>query len=296
MSAPSRSSLKRGLGYGLFALFSFLLSLYWTFDYSLLIPRLTQILHEITGAEVRMEELAAYRVSGVKILRLTLTSPQTTPGSTIENSLTIDQLTLRLNLLPLLLSRHTIWFSAHMAGGGIEGVVSRKGLQARLEMKLRGLILDRISLGPWLGQGAIKLGGKLDGQAQVETPDLLNPAKWAGEMAFQLGAGKIYPFKAQGVPVEQINYTKGDFKLKLKDGSANLETFRLLGSDLPLEVKGSVSLRTPLNQSYLDISGTVEASPDYKKKMPLIASLLPPEKKFTYQGSLAALTALLHSH
>ena len=296
MSESTRPAWQRGLGYGLFALVSFLVSLYWTFDYSLLIPRLSQFLHQATGADVRIEELAGYRLSGVKIAGLTLAAPGLSQGGTAENSLTIDQITLRLKLLPLLLGRQTVAFSARLAGGGIEGLLSKRGQQARIALQVKGLVLDRIGLAPWLGKGAIKFGGKLDGKADLLAAELANPAKWAGEMALQWDAGKIYPFKAQGVPVEQVNYTKGDFKLKIKDGSATLETFRLLGPDLPIEVKGSVSLRAPLSQSYLDLAGTVDASPDYKKKMPLVAGLLPPEKKFTYQGSLSALTALLQSH
>lgn len=296
MSAPSRPVWQRALGYGLFALASFLVSLYWTFDYSLLIPRVSKELHDRTGADVRIEELSGYRLSGVNIAGLTLTAPGTSAGGTAENSLTVDKLTLRIELLPLLLGRRTVSVSARLAGGGIEGAVSQKGPQAKMDLQVKGLVLDRLSLGPWLGPGAIKLGGKLDGQAELLAAELSNPAKWAGEMEFQLGAGKIYPFKAQGVPVEQINYSRGDLKLKIKDGSANLETLKLLSPDLPLDVKGSLSLRAPFNQSYLDIAGTVEASPDYQKKVPLVAGLLPPEKKFTYQGSLASLTGFLKSH
>lgn len=296
MSTPSRSLLRRGLGYGLFALLSFLVSLYWTFDYSLLIPRFSQLLRQATGSEVRIEELSGYHLSGVRIAGLTLTPPGLSAGSTAENSLTIDQMTLRVRLLPLLIGRQNVSFSARLAGGGIEGRVWKKGTEAKMNVQVKGLLLDRIGLDPWLGPGAIRLGGKLEGRADLAAQDLSNPAKWAGEIELQLGSGKVYPFKVQGVPVEEIAYSRGELKLKIKDGSANLETLKLLGPDLPLDIKGSVSLRAPLYQSYLDIAGTVEASADYKKKMPLLADLLPPEKKFTYQGSLAALMGALKSY
>jgi type II secretion system protein N len=296
MSAPVRSGWRRGLGYGLFALAAFLLSLYWTFDYSLLIPRFSQLLHQATGSDARIAELSGYHLSGVKIAGLILTAPGLAAGGTAENSLTIDQMTLRVKLLPLLIGRQTVSFTARLAGGGIEGVISRKGQQAKMDFQVKGLILDRVPLSPWLGPGAVRLGGKLFGKADLTAQELANPAKWAGEMEFQLGPGKVYPFKAQGVPVEEISYTRGDLKLKIKDGAANLETLKLLGPDLPLDVKGSISLRAPLSQSYLDITGTVEASADYKKKIPLLTGLLPPEKKFTYQGSLAGLTNVIKSH
>ena len=162
-----------------------------------------------------------------------------------------------------------------------------------MALQVKGLILDRLSLSPLLGPGAIRLGGKLEGKAELAAEKLSNPAGWKGELEFRLGSGKIYPFQAQGIQVEEINYTRGDLKVKIQEGAATLENLKLEGPDLPLEAKGNISLRQPLSASVMDIAGTVEASPNYKQKMPMLNGLLPPEKKFTYQGTIGNLAALL---
>ena len=295
MAAPARFRLRVALGYLSFALASFGLSLYLTFDYSLLIPRLSRALSQATGSEVSIANLEGYRLSGFRIRDLKLASPGPAPEGAAKSALTVDQLTLRLQLLPLLLGQRALTFSARLAGGALQGSLSQKGQQGRIALQIQGLTLDRISLEPWLGPGSLRLGGKLDGQVDLTSEELANPAKWAGKIEMTWGAGKIYPFKAKGVPIEELNYRTGNLKLNVKEGTAQLETLKLEGPDLPISVRGNLSLRAPFAQSILDISGTVEASPAYKEKMPLLNGLLPPEQKFTYTGTVENLASLVRT-
>lgn len=294
MTTSVRSRLRPVLGYSLFALVSFVLSLYLTFDYSLLIPHLVQALEKSFGGQVSVGHIEGYRLSGFRIQEIKFAAPATEPGAA-PAALTVDQLNFRLQLLPLLWGKRALTFSARLAGGALQGFLARKNRHGQMEMQIQGLVLDRISLAPWLGPDSLRLGGKLDGKLNLTAEDIKNPTKWNGGIQLSWSAGKIYPFKARGVPIEEINYRTGELKLAIKDGSGQLESLKLEGPDLPIALRGALSLRAPLAQSILDLSGTVEATSAYKQKMPLLNGLLPPEQKFTYTGTVDNLAGLLRS-
>ena len=138
MSLPARTAVRQALGYGAFALFSFLFSLYWTFDYSLLIPRISQAIQQATGSEVRIEELEGYRLSGVRMAGITLSRPSLRAGATAESSLTVEQMTLRLNLVPLLWGRRSLSLTAGWPGAGSRASFRARASRRRWPCKSKG--------------------------------------------------------------------------------------------------------------------------------------------------------------
>jgi type II secretion system protein N len=279
-------------GYSAFAVFSLLLSLYLTFDYDQLKPLIKNQVGNLTRASVDIGSISSYRLSGVTIKNLKLQFPA--PASKGENSssspssLTLESIRIRLKILPLLIGRKSLSFAALLAGGKMKGNFSQKKKSLRIHADLENLTLDRIPLTSLTDQN-FRLGGKLKGQLNLVIPDTQDPSLWKGDMDVALSSGKAYPFLYNGIEVPEISFSSGQLQIKLRQGKADINPLKLESPDLPIDLKASVDLRIPLNQSFVDLSGTIKPGTELQKQVPFITTAFSPDRPFSYKGNIEAL-------
>lgn len=282
----------RAAGYLAFAVFAFLLSLYLTFDYSKLKPIIKSRLEEATGARVEIGSLSSYRISGIDIknLKMKFSREEAKEGEQPQGpaTLTIENLKLRLKLLPLVLGRRSISFDVLAAGGRLEGGFSSNKTGVRLNARLSNLTLDRVPLDPLVREG-FRLGGKMDGRIDLDVPDTNDPTGWGGELDIELKAAKIFPFTYMGVDIPEIPFSAGKVLVKIDQGKADIDPVKLDSKDLPVDLKGTLELRNPWPKSFMNIEGTIKPGSDFQKSVPFITSAFSPTQPFTYKGNLDAL-------
>ncbi len=106
-----------GAGYGLFFVLAFGFSFYLTFD-PMQVKGWLESNAQKSGISLNISQLDKYWLSGVQARSVTVTTRNRT-------TFKIDQLRVRLALLPLLIGRKKLAFQANLYGGKISGSIQQ---------------------------------------------------------------------------------------------------------------------------------------------------------------------------
>ncbi len=266
-------------GYLAFFLFSFLFSLYLTFD-PRPIKNLAQNYLKNKGYQIEIGQISKYRLSGVRAQKIILAKENS------SGKLQIDQLKARLSIIPLLAGNSRIKFQALLYGGKIEGRVEKSRKKINSTLKIKNIDLAKLSS---VSSGGFQIKSRLSGQSKLNLANLNNPRAWEGEIDFQLGAGEISTFEYQGMEIPGIKISQGRLALEIKQGRAEIKTLELLSPDFPFQLQGEIELRVPLEKSLITLKGKLSPQEQYLEKFPLLTSLLSPDKTFSYKGTISGI-------
>jgi type II secretion system protein N len=224
---------KPRLLYGAFAAAAFLLSLRWTFPSEAMKERL--ILEAgARGWQIEVQEVHAGGLLGFSAEGVVLEdrSGLKTP---------IDDVTVSLRLLPLLVGKRTVGFDARVYDGRIAGDADLGGDVRRVAVEITGLELGRaLTLRKASG---MDLEGKLNGSA-----DLLVPAAASQQPTGRIdlavsgagiGGGQLpIPGMATGITLPKIALGAVSAAVKLEGGKAIVEKLEARGGDAELTGDG----------------------------------------------------------
>jgi type II secretion system protein N len=275
-----RKYILSAIGYSAFFVFSFLLSFYWTFDANHVVkPRLIDEARK-QGFELDISDLDKYRLSGVEARNVTVQS------SFFSTPFKIDELKARLSLLPLILGRKSVAFSAKLYDGTLTGrwVESKKNRQVNVEAK--NVDLSRIQPGK---VGSLWVMAKLSGKADLNLSPKTDPKKWKGQIKAGAGSGKFTAFTYHGFQVPEIKLNSMDLDVSLLSGKADIRNLELKSPDLPCDGRGTVDLATPFKSSQIQLTAKINPSAEFMAKVPALQALLPADKNVTYNGNLGAI-------
>ncbi len=287
----------RFLAYPAFYLLALALATYVTFPYDRLKERLIAEYHASqkpgkgSGARLEIDSLAPSWFTGVEVRGLRLVYPADDKSKADkpddakaddakpELTVSIERVSARLKLLPLLLLRARISLEVEAFGGTLTGDVPIGTSSGPVDLTLSGIELANVGLiEKELG---LPLSGQLSGTIQL-APTANNFAKAEGSVALavsDLGAGrkgKIFVPLPGGKELEFPAVKAGDltFAATAAAGVLTIDTFSAAGRDVELAGDGKITVREPANDSVLDVLLRFKFTDAYRTSNDVMKSLL----------------------
>lgn len=261
-------------GYVAYFLFCFVTFSYLTFPYDRLEEFAQQQLAANAGGKggqqaVKLEigSISPYWPPGLTLHDVAVEQPN--EGGTSKVGLTLDALTARLRVLPLLVGKRSIGFSAEQGVGSLSGSVSASETRNEIDVEFEAMDAEALGL-PGLLQLPIK--GQLDGSIALALSAI--PTESDGDIALtiqnlQLGDGKAkvpVPGMRDGITVERINAGTLTMNLEVRQGVIEIKTLTTDGPDLKLTGSGNIKLAEDMGRSRLDLLLELNFSEAYKAR------------------------------
>jgi type II secretion system protein N len=295
-----KKHLALAAGYSAFFVCFFFFSFYLSFNPDFLAGPLAKALQSSWGPlkdkKITIDQVARHRLFGLDLRGIKIASSAGPGPEATAPTFVIERCILhpRVLSLPGLFSAlkeqrppaiNLSSFSLHLADGRIKGALRTSPRVFFLEADIKdALHLDKLRL-PSARFKDTKLDGILDGTMTFDYRDLKDPATWKGELKLELDKLGLKNLSL----LEDLEMDKGTLIAKIKGAKIIIETLKLQGDDLPMNLQGTIELRNPFPQSFLEIKGPLEQGEDFKAKNALAASFLPNNRNFTYNGTIDAL-------
>lgn len=297
MKTRLRTILK-WIAYPLFYLFCLALFGYLTFPFDRLKDRLiAEFDHAQTkrgqssGQKLEIDELTSYWFTGVEATGVRLIIPPDESAgrpSGLEAALgksaaaeppkdaviAIDEAQARIQILPLLIGRVKVNFTATAFGGEVEGTIPVGASSGPVQVEAEGIDLSLIE--PLAAMIGLPIKGTAQGKLDLTASEgKFNKANGTMELTLtgvSIGDGKT-KFKGQLAPPEA---KLGDVSLTAEATSGVLKITKLTatGPDIELVGDGKVSVREPWNDSTSDMYLRFKFSDAYRDKNDDTRSLL----------------------
>ena len=221
------------VAYGTFAVLAFVLSLRLTFPSEAVKERLIMEAGH-RGWQIDVEEVSAGGLVGVRALGLKL---ETASGLAIP----IDDLTVSVRLLPLLVGRRSLSFDASLYDGRVRGTADLSGDARNVVLDVSGVDLARAL--PLRKASGLELLGKLTGKADVSFP-AAQDQRPTGRVDLAVAEAGIasgqlpVPGMATGLSLPRVSLGQVVAALKLADGKATFEKLEATGGDADVRTDG----------------------------------------------------------
>ena len=298
-----RRHLALGGGYVIFFAVVFTLTFYLSFDPSMFAPSIIRHLKAgspwLKDREVKIGEISLYHLTGITFKDITISGAA--HGDTSQPPITIRRLTLapRLRSLPRTLAAvragkpPPISLSAYIleiADGRIKGSLT----SAPDKFHFEALIKDPIQLAklsvPSDKLGKTRLAGALTGEINLDFKDPKDPATGRGDIKLEIDKPEVKALTYATLPIfDDLVMDKATLVLKLDGGKVTIDTLKLQGKDLPLNLQGTIVLNQHLGQSAADVKGTVLLGEAFKARNPIAASYMKDNNNYVYTGPLSGM-------
>jgi len=282
----TKNKLLRILGYVAFGGMSLLFFFYVTFPAEAVGQRLAHEIEKLSGGKVSVtfDEVSLYRFSGISAEGVKL---KTIPDQGEPLEIEVDEMWLRLQLLPLVLLDISLSGGIGLGDGTIEAVVAKTGEGIEFEAEIDDLdfasppLLSKMAGLPVGG----KLAGKLDGVIGMapqrlpggkKGPDQIAPEKSEGKASLTLHGLSLGPGTVQGFTIPApISFGQLDMAFDMRRGRARMASFQQKGGQVALDVSGSTNLRRTVRSSTIDTCVKLKfTDDDYLKAHPKINTAL----------------------
>lgn len=268
----NRSKLLRMAGYGAFANLSLLIGIYLTFPSAAVGQRIAYELQRASGGKISatIGEVSLYRLTGIEARDVRLRLHSSDPPIPIV----LEEVTARLQLLPLLWLQPTISTTITAGGSEIEAEVSPNDSAFGVVAEIDKLNFQKIPL--LTGLAGFPVNGVASGKADVVWAR--DPRVSKGDVTLTLQGLSIGP----GEPVpgfslpNPINLGQLDLALSLDSGQLVLKEFEQSGA-VDLEVKSftaDATLRPTMRTSSYNTCIQVKPEADFLEKNPKLATAL----------------------
>jgi type II secretion system protein N len=260
--------------YPVFYLVCFALFGYLTFPFDSLRDRVVVAFAEDQrksggDSQLEIDRLSSYWFSGaeahgVRIISAPSVKPDGTKGPPSEFA--VDRVAARVALLPLLIGRVTIHFSADLLGGTLSGSTRKSGDDRSLSLELSDLSVGEI--GPLVEVIGLPLTGRLGGTVDLTLPEgKMAKATGSIELTLQdlsVGDGKSKIKDTIALPRMVV----GDLELAcdIAEGRVTITKLAAAGNDLDFNADGKITLREKLAESQADLYLRFRFSDKYKSK------------------------------
>jgi type II secretion system protein N len=260
--------------YPAFYFFCFALFAYLTFPFERLRDRIEVAFAEDqrkSGGDMRLQidHISSYWFSGIEARGVRVISPPSVkpdgtkkPPSAIE----LEEVTARVAMLPLLIGRVTINFSAKLLGGTIDGSTRKKGEERSLELDVEQLAIGRFD--PLVQLVGLPMDGTASGNIDLTLAEG-KVSKSAGSVKlvvadFAVGDGKAKIRDTIALPKVVVGELEIDFEIEA--GKLKINKLGAAGKDLDFSADGKVTLRDVLAESQADVYLKFRFSDKYKAK------------------------------
>jgi type II secretion system protein N len=185
----------------------------------------------------------------------------------------------------------SVFVSALLYGGNVDGSWATSNGMQRATLELHGLDIGRYRfLTMALGEGQI--AGQLSGAVSAEMRrGNVREGQIAGEI--ELANGQMAGVTINGLVVPEVNFDTIAAKFAVNGGHIDIEEFHADGRELRASGSGQITLRTPLNDSVLNLKATVQPGPEPSDSVKGLLMLIPrpknakPDAPMTITGTLA---------
>jgi len=248
------------------------------------------------GQRLEIDELDSYWFTGVEMtgIRLYLPPDDSSGGATAaasfgafgagasggdkptakESVIEIDDAVARVQILPLLIGRVRVKFTAHAFGGEVNGTVPVGGTNGPVEVELENVDLGQVAmLKDMIG---VPLKGIANGVLALEAADG-KFSKANGKLELTVAGVSVGDGKSKIKGMIALPEAKlGDLVMtaEAKDGILKVSKLEGNGSDLELAGDGKVNVREPWNSSNADLYVRFKFTDAYRNKSDLTKSLL----------------------
>ncbi len=285
MSPTARHRLLVWVGYPAFAVFAFLLSVYWTFPYDRVRDYVVQEVEQPvgpggtrhdSGMRLQIDELSPSFLTGVVLEGVRFTKlPTPTPGSTGDEKpivVQVERLSARISLLALLRGTKAVSFDAELGGGEIEGEFALSEDETHLEATVDAVELRQLGVISALVGLPVSgvLGGTVDLTIGKETAatkggiDLSITGLVVGDGRAKL---KLEGMGPEGLSVGRIEAGKLVIKATVEAGVAKFTQLGTTGGrDLTVRGTGQLRLVQPARLSRLELLVNVKFADAFKTR------------------------------
>jgi type II secretion system protein N len=266
------------VGYPILYVFCLILFCSWTFPYGKLKNRISGSFNAQQRAagshdELEIDDMGSSFITGVKMKGVRLTGGASDPGKTPSET-RIDEVTVRISLLSLLIGNHDTTFYAKAFGGTVDGTFDdhgqkEKGLSATLDA------IDASQLTPLVELVGLPLEGTLSGKIKINMPE--GKASQAnGSVSLEtdglaVGDGKAKLKGALALP--RINVGTLSLVGEVKDGVLKVTKFGATGKDVEVQGDGRIQLREQTMESNCDLNIRFKINDAYRSKSDMTKAL-----------------------
>ncbi|MBT6431999.1 MAG: type II secretion system protein GspN [Deltaproteobacteria bacterium] len=271
----AKQKLLRGLGYCSFTFSCLVMSIYLTFPGDVLGQRLAhEIALESKGkVQIQMDDVSLYGLTGVSAEGVTLRYDS---GDGVPHRLQLDEVDVRVEILPLMTASMVIDGSLRAGKGTVEAEVERVGAGAfRVDAEIDELNLMSVNIISEMAGlpilGVISGDVSLDWSKDVKTR--------TGEVNIRSTGLRVGPGELSGgalgkLTLPAVGFGKLDLGMTLGGGKLSVAKFDQQGGDLLADIKGDVSLRSRFASSSVSGCVKVKGDPAYLAKNPTLKSAL----------------------
>ncbi|MCA9582599.1 MAG: type II secretion system protein GspN, partial [Myxococcales bacterium] len=269
--------LTQYLGYALFFAGCFLLFSYWTFPWNRVRDyAITQLEPQVPGYRFRVGSLSPSWVTGMTMTDVKITKTGPTPDQSME--LSVDELTLRVKVLPYLFGTRRFTFSAEMGEGELDGAYGEstsgdKGKEVitkEVELELDQVDLARLEV--LRSVLTLPLKGKASGEVDLTLST--DTEKTEGVIDLQidglvLGDGETklpFPGLGDGLTIDPIRMGTVKLQADVEKGVAKIKDLSSKGPDAELKIAGEVQLNAKFERSRPDLLARLKFTDAYKNK------------------------------
>ncbi len=243
--------------------------------------------------KLEIGELDSYWLSGIQATNVRIIFPKDLPPSkhsskpsshddiqnnedsqVVENALEVEDLSARLQILPLMIGRVIFHFDAHLLGGTANGSIPKGSSSGPFEVEWEEIDLSKVQ--PLSEIVGVPFFGLASGHLKLEANEGLF-SKASGSLLLKvqemsIGDGKTKIKDILELPKAQL----GELTIEAEaaSGQLKLTKFAANGQDLEIKGDGKITIRQPWNDSNLDINVKFKFSDLYRNKNQIVKDLL----------------------
>lgn len=251
---------------------SFILFLYWFFPYEVIKDRITGMLEQRLGGglAVEIKELKPYWFSGVEINGFTVGEP----GEEEKALVDFRKVYARASLFSLLFGSTSVSFDVEVGKGEIVGSVRQSDEALTIDAEFSDVNLGDLKL--ISARTGLSIGSKIDGDIELKI-DRQRPLHSTGRITLVLAdihmASSEVRLGEVVLPLPELVISKGResrIRLEIDKGTVNVDSFKLAGGDLVLDIKGKVFLSSRLENYRFNLDGSFLPSKKLSEALPFM--------------------------
>jgi type II secretion system protein N len=267
------------VGFPIFYLFCFVLFCSWSFPFERLKERIVLGYNAAQRAggsqqELEIDDISSSWITGVTMHGVRLVSPPSEPLKP-PSEFKIDDATLRISLLGLLVGNRDLSFKVHAFGGTVDGSYDDHGKSHSIAVDIDGIDIGKMP--PVVDTfGGLPVQGTLAGAIKLDMPPeekIAGTPKTNGQVSLEItdmaigdGKTKIKIPMFGELPVPRLNVGSFAFVGEAKDGVLNVKKFGSGGKDLELAGDGRMQLRDQWMETGLDLNVRVKVNDAFRGK------------------------------
>jgi len=264
----------RAFGYCSFSFLCLLVSVYLTFPGDVLGQRLAhEIAKESNGkVQIQMEDVSLYGLTGVSAEGVSLRYDS---GDGVTHRLELDEVDVRLEILPLVTASFVLDGSLKAGEGTIEAQVERLGAGFRVNVEIEDLNLMNVNVISEMA--GLPISGVVNGDISVDwTKDVKARTGHVNihSQALRVGPGELSSGALGKLTLPALGFGDLDTSLEIGNGKLKIAKFEQKGGDLIAKITGDVSVRSRFGSSSVTACVKVKGEPSYLAKNPNLKSAL----------------------